>query len=109
MYRSISEYPPGVSMMAVLMTGKNEEILGNVADKVKEMIVEQGNKKFRIIGPADGNISKINDVYRKVIYLKHKDYEELVKIKNQIEAISEEITEQSKVSIQFDFNPMSGF
>ena len=66
-------------------------------------------KTLRIIGPADANISRINDVYRKVIYIKSKEYNNLIKIKDFIEAKFELMEEKKRASVQFDFNPMSGF
>ena len=38
-----------------------------------------------MIGPADAGISKINDVYRKVIYIKTEQYETLVSIKDFVD------------------------
>lgn len=111
LYRSLSEYPPVVSMMAVLMTSKDENVLAIVAERVKNLTapMEEKYEKLRIIGPADAGISRINDVYRKVIYYKHADYNALVSIKNLVESVEETWEEMKKVSIQFDFNPMSGF
>ena len=34
-----------------------------------------------VIGPSEAGFGKINDQYRKVIYIKNKDYETLVKAK----------------------------
>ena len=111
LYRSISEYPPVVSLMAVLITSKDADLLGNVANKVKGLTdtAFSEEKKLRIIGPTDAGVSKINDVYRKVIYYKHGGYKLLVAIKNLVESTVEQWEEMKKVSIQFDFNPMSGF
>ena len=111
LYRNISEYPPVVSLMAVQITSKDEKLLSDLANKVKELIGKAGIdiKQLRIIGPADANIARVNDVYRKVIYVKNKEYEALVKIKDFIEAQFELMEDNKKVSVQFDFNPMSGF
>ncbi len=119
LYRSLSDYPPVCAMMAILMTSKDEKILGLVAEKIVNKIKDEINtdkssicpdyKKMRLIGPADANISRINDVYRKVIYIKHPEYDVLIKVKNMIEDYTENLDEIKKVSVQFDFNPMSGF
>ena len=54
-------------------------------------------------------MARINDVYRKVIYIKSREYDILVKIKDFIEARFEVMEENKRASVQFDFNPMSGF
>lgn len=111
LYRNISEYPPVVSLMAIHMTSKEERLLGELANNIKTLIGNAGIdiKELRIIGPADANISRINDVYRKVIYIKCKEYDKLVIIKDFIDARFELMEEKKKASVQFDFNPMSGF
>ena len=111
LYRNISEYPPVISLMAIHLTSKDEKMLATLATSIKDLITRAGVdvKTLRIIGPADANISRINDVYRKVIYIKSKEYNNLIKIKDFIEAKFELMDEKKRASVQFDFNPMSGF
>ena len=111
LYRNISEYPPVISLMAIHLTSKDEKMLATLAISIKELIIKSGVdvKTLRIIGPADANISRINDVYRKVIYIKSKEYSNLIKIKDFIDAKFELMDEKNRASVQFDFNPMSGF
>lgn len=111
LYRTISEYPPVVSLMAVQLTSKDDSLLNVLANKIKDMIGKAvvDIKNIRIIGPADANVARINDVYRKVIYIKSREYDILVKIKDFIEAQFEVMEENKRASVQFDFNPMSGF
>lgn len=111
LYRTISEYPPVVSLVAVQLTSKDEALLDKLSIKIKELIGKSGvdNKELRIIGPANANVARINDVYRKVIYIKCKEYKKLILVKDYIENCFEKMEENKKASIQFDFNPMSGF
>lgn len=111
LYRTISEYPPVVSLMAVQLTSKDDSLLNVLANKIKDMIGKAvvDIKNIRIIGPADANVARINDVYRKVIYIKSREYDILVKIKDFIEVRFEVMEENKRASVQFDFNPMSGF
>ena len=111
LYRTISEYPPVVSLVAVQLTSKDEVLLDKLSIKIKELIGKSGvdNKELRIIGPANANVARINDVYRKVIYIKCKEYKKLILVKDYIENCFEKMEENKKASIQFDFNPMSGF
>ena len=62
-----------------------------------------------MIGPADAGISKINDVYRKVIYIKTEQYETLVSIKDFVDKSIRDNIKYKKISVQFDFNPVNGF
>ncbi len=49
----------------------------------------------------------MNDLYRKVIYLKHEAYDVLVAIKDKVEQFAVS-AEKQQISIAFDFNPMNG-
>ena len=62
-----------------------------------------------VIGPADAAVSKINDIYRRVIYLKSGDYDRLIAIKDAVERMQTEDPLCREINIQFDFNTMSGF
>ena len=111
LYRSLSDYPPVCSLMAILMTSKDDVLLATLAERIKKVISNayENEKRLKLIGPADAGVAKINDVYRKVIYVKHPAYDELVKVKNLVEEYIEGCEEMKKASVQFDFNPMSGF
>jgi primosomal protein N' (replication factor Y) len=65
-----------------------------------------------IIGPAAANISKINDVFRFVIYVKSADYAILTRMKDKIERYTARLIEAGQYrgySVQFDFDPINGF
>lgn len=106
LYRTLNGYPPVVNMMAILITSEKYEN----ADRFSKEILEIINKitdKIMVIGPADCNIKKISDIYRKIIYLKDRDIDKLVHIKNKIEEYKENNDIASFASIQFDMNPLS--
>ena len=43
-----------------------------------------------MIGPVDASVYKINDIYRKILYLKHENYDILIKIRNQMDWFQQE-------------------
>ena len=62
-------------------------------------------EEVTINGPVWAAIPKIRDVYRKIIYLKSADRNELVRAKNLVEIYTKEKSHFNKVSVQFDFEP----
>ena len=54
-------------------------------------------------------MGKVNDVYRKVIYLKHARYDVLIDMKDKLEKYIEINSGFQNVWIQFDFNPIKIF
>ena len=57
-----------------------------------------------LIGPAPEAVSKVQDMYRMVLYMRHQDREILVRLKNALEKYIEINSGFRKISIQFDFN-----
>ena len=62
-----------------------------------------------LVGPVDAAIAKVNDIYKKIIYLKAENYDTLVKIKNRTEVYARESRYYKNVTVMFDFNPVNGF
>ena len=107
-YRRLMGYPPAEELLAVLISCEEEQLLGTGSQYLKEFARKiSADKGVEIIGPANPGISKINDVYRKVLYLKSQRYDTLVKIKNKMEEYIEINSGFNKMRIQFDFNPMN--
>ena len=111
-YRKMMHYPPIWNMLLVHCMGKNEQIAQQtaqlMADKLQSAIKRSG-KPVLLVGPADATIAKVNDIYRKVLYMKAADYQTLVALKDALEQFGKKTNAFSNVTIQFDFNPSSGF
>lgn len=111
-YRKMMHYPPIWNMLLVHCMGKNEQITQQtaqlMADKLQSAIQRSG-KPVLLVGPADATIAKVNDIYRKVLYMKAADYQTLVALKDALEQFGKKTNAFSNVTIQFDFNPSSGF
>ena len=111
-YRRMLSYPPVWQMLLVHLTGSEEEKTADAAAFLAEFIRQKVNlpkASILLVGPADASIAKISDVYRKVIYMKAPEYRTLVALKDFMEQIIRHHDMFSKVSVQYDFNPTSGF
>ena len=109
-YRRLMGYPPVEQLLAVLMTGEQEELLETAAKYLKEFALRiDRNRRLKIIGPASPYVAKVSDVYRRVLYLKGSDYEMLIRVKNHMEQYIEINKGFDTMRIQFDFNPMNVF
>lgn len=112
-YRSLMGYPPVENLLAVFASGKDEAHLETgcryLKEYAKRVCQADPSSPVEIIGPASPGIGKINDVYRKVLYLKTERYDTLVKIKNRLEQYIEVNSGFNTIRIQFDFNPMNVF
>ena len=123
-YRRMLLYPPVWNMLVILCASKQEQ---TAYDSAKLLVQETGIwqenikaamervgedfKKKRVfpVGPADPAVAKVNDIYKKVIYIKTKDYQTLVELKDRLEHYMRDNKAFKDTVVQFDFNPMSGF
>lgn len=106
-YRELMGYPPVDNLLAILVSCEKEALLETGCKYLKEFAVRiRGAEEVAIIGPASPGIGKINDVYRKVLYLKTEKYDTLIKMKNKLEQYIEVNPGFNPMRIQFDFNPM---
>ena len=109
-YRELMGYPPVENLLAVLVSCRDEALLETGCRYLKEYALRvKGQKQVELIGPASPGIGKINDIYRKVVYLKTKRYDTLVTMKNRLEQYIEVNAGFNTMRIQFDFNPMQVF
>ena len=116
MYRKLGFYPPVWNLLLVMCASENDKQLEMASKKVVYRLQKHldedesfAGKPIQLVGPADATIAKVNDVYRKVIYIKTKDYQNLVQLKDRLEQYMKDNRDFQNVSVQFDFNPMSGF
>lgn len=106
-YRRLMDYPPVSELLVLYFFGEDEEELARGAREVRELIEALPEREgLTVIGPAEAAVSKIKDIYRRVLYLKSKDLETLLAVKEKLEAQVRERKSLNSVNIQFDRNPM---
>ncbi len=104
-YRQLMGYPPAEHMLAVHVSFAEAERLDTAMAYLKrflERIVPE--KEVQLIGPADEAVAKINDMYRRVLYIRGADGQLLSKIREQLERYIEINKGFASMYIQYDFN-----
>ncbi len=114
LFRRMMHYPPVWHMMVIWCASAKETELERAAEilakHAERFVKEKGTSgPIQIMGPVDPTIKKVNDIYRKVIYIKTAEYDRLVQLKDQLESSIREESAFRNTAVQFDFNPMSGF
>lgn len=108
-YRKLMGYPPVCNMCAILVSDKNEVLAEKVVKDIAHRIEKSNISGLMILGPSKANVSKINDVFRNVVYIKHTDGKVIIKVENAIQKYLESVAEYKDVSVQFDYNPISNY
>ena len=105
-YRRLMKYPPASGLLTVQFSSRLEDCLKETADAVAGFIGPFAEQEaVQIIGPVEATVYKINDIYRKILYLKQENYDILIKIRDQIDSFSENYGHLfDQVMIQYDFS-----
>ena len=103
-YRKMMGYPPFGAMMVVVCEHIDEMLLREGAGKLADILRRDS---MIVLPPTEAFRSKEKDSYRKVIYIKSKNEDELRMCRNQAQnqIAKDELLKQ--INIQFDINPVS--
>lgn len=104
-FRSLMKYPPACRLLTIQMSSKSEEELNHAAKRLAEWAeAEEKPENIQITGPVEASVYKVNDIYRKILYLKHGNYDILIKIRDRLELKMKEDAFFAQVMIQYDFS-----
>lgn len=106
-YRELMCYPPVWNLLLIAVASPQEAEAEACSERLGQWLSENFSQ-LPLIGPTEASIAKVHDVYRRVIYLKSEEYERLVCAKDGLEKL---LLQDSwrQTTVQFDFNPISGF
>ncbi len=104
-YRKLMDYPPVCRMQMILFASSSEERLeecGNAVLAALTKSIPAGEARF--IGPVQAPIYKVNDIYRKILYIKSEKCDILDKIRDLTESLAAGDDRFRFVMIQYDIS-----
>ena len=60
--------------------------------------------KAQVLGPVNASVYKVNDIYRKILYIKHTNYDILIRMKNDMEEYAAQTEPSKGLLVQYDFS-----
>ena len=99
-YRRLLHYPPVCQMAAVYFACGDEAVL----DECAEIAARRLRESAECIGPVPAPVYKVNDIYRKILYIKCEKCAILDQIRGQIETLAAADTKWQAVQIQYDIS-----
>ena len=105
-YRKLMQYPPASNMVSILLQSKEQKELMEGTEEFVQFIRQYKEKYFNnlsVIGPADPPVGKINDVYRKIVYLKSDNRIQMIGLKNYLEDVINCSQKFKKITVHYDF------
>lgn len=109
-YRKMMVYPPYGHMMAILILAERKDQAFLAHDRIRRMLEisqEKEDDPVRIMDPGPAMISKIRDVFRYVLYLKHEDQDRLTDLRMRLENVVDHHEMFAGIRVQYDLDPMN--
>lgn len=109
-FRRLLGYPPAVSLLIIQLSSPDEALLEKGADALANRL----NGRFeaegqgadsqapQLIGPVNATVYKVNDIYRKILYIKHENYDILIQIRKMSEEFLKESDGLLSLAAQYD-------
>ncbi|MCD7817741.1 MAG: primosomal protein N' [Lachnospiraceae bacterium] len=102
-YRKLSGYPPVGGLLSVHCTAENQERLAEAVGYLARFARQAAGKYNAVVmGPSDETVAKIKDVYRMILYIRHRDGKILTLIKNYLEQYIEMNSGFHDIKINFE-------
>ena len=102
-FRTLGGYPPTGGMLAVHASSEDEAYLSMAMEYLKKFLeILENRTGIQVIGPGDETIARIQDVYRKVLYIRHSDEKRLTVVKEKVEQYIEMNEGYQKIHIQYE-------
>ena len=83
-YRSLMKYPPETRMLFYGLKSMDEDMLNEAAGFAADLVKSLGLPETSVIGPCNESVYKINDYYRKILYIKHSRHDIIIRIRNEL-------------------------
>ena len=100
--RQMLQYPPISNILEVLVFSEKEEKAAMLAEVLKSKTISYHD--MIVLGPNDAPIAKLRDVYRKILYIRSKDYQMLCNVKDHFEKFMQTSHMYNDCRITFTFN-----
>ena len=103
-YRKLMKYPPAAHMLSIQIGGKEEELTAHMTEAVAEAVGRRFGQQAELIGPVFAPVYQVNDIYRKILYIKQENYDILIRIQKYVQNRWDETEICRKLTIQYDFS-----
>ena len=102
-YRRLMHYPPACHMLCMQVAGEDEELMSRIMEAIAASVKKHFGETAEIIGPVPAPVYKVHDIYRKILYMKHENYDILIKIQKYVKMRWDETERCKKLTLQCDF------
>ncbi|MDD6282894.1 MAG: primosomal protein N' [Oribacterium sp.] len=102
-FRKLMGYPPVERLMTIQLQCADENLLDAVSElAVKEMSGYCAACNAELIGPLRATVYRVNDIFRKIIYIKHGSHDIIIQLRDQCQELIRQHDRRSQILLNFD-------
>ena len=103
LYRKTMGYPPAVGILGITLSSRDERLLIQAMEFLnRQVLKEYCFENLTWIGPVDAVPYKLNDIYRKILYIKNESYDILLKVRKSVQIMEESLECFKYINFQYD-------
>ena len=102
-FRKLMGYPPTEHLMTIQLASKDEDFLSMVSAAAAEGFrLDCSTEGAELIGPLEASVYRINDVYRKIVYIKHPSHDIIIRLRDRFTERVRQHDRRGLVLLNFD-------
>ncbi|OON85494.1 primosomal protein N' [Oribacterium sp. C9] len=102
-FRKLMGYPPIEHLMTIQLLSKDEDMLGIISDSAAQTFKQECDAaKAEFIGPLNASVYKVNDIYRKIVYIKHPEHDIIIRLRDRFTALVRNVDKRGFVMLNYD-------
>jgi len=91
-------------MLGLQVAGRDESLTSRMMELIGQSVARHFASCVEVIGPVPAPIYKVNDIYRKILYMKQENYDILIRIQKYVQDRWDETEDCRQLTIQYDFS-----
>ena len=105
-YRRLMQYPPFTELLFIRLQADDETVLEEAANWLFHALSQETETLCaQIIGPCKASLYKLNDNYRKILYIKHPNHAIIIQIRETAKRLAAESRFGKRLYLSFDQKP----
>ena len=102
-FRKLMGYPPMEHLMTIQLLSGDEDMLSMISGAASDAFKPECEaEKAEFIGPLNASVYKVNDIYRKIVYIKHPGHDIIIRLRDKFTASVRNIDKRGLVMLNYD-------
>ena len=102
-FRKLMGYPPIEWLMTIQLLSRDEDMLDMISKAAAEPFKpECAEKNAEFIGPLKASVYKVNDIYRKIVYIKHSEHDIIIQLRDKFTSRVRTLDKRGFVMLNYD-------